>query len=61
VAGPAGAGRHAAQPPRPIHGKLKQYFGARGKEVWLIHPDPREIEIWTGPSLPDPVLAGADV
>jgi len=47
--------------PRMIHRKLKQYFEAGVKEVWLIDPDPREIEIWKGRSLPDPVLAGTDV
>ena len=47
--------------PRMIHRKLKQYFGAGVKEVWLIDPDPREIEVWKGPSLPDPVLGGGDV
>jgi len=50
-----------AETPRTIHRKLKQYFGAGVKEVWLIDHDVREIEIWKGPSLPDPVLAGADV
>ena len=47
--------------PRTIHRKLKQYFAAGVKEVWLIDPDVREIEIWKGPSLPDPVLTGGDV
>ena len=47
--------------PRMIHRKLKQYFGAGVKEVWLIDPDVREIEIWKGTSLPDPVLAVGDV
>jgi Uma2 family endonuclease len=47
--------------PRTIHRKLKQYFQAGVKEVWLIDPDVQEIEIWKGPSLPDPVLAGTDV
>ncbi len=47
--------------PRMIHRKLKQYFEAGVKEVWLIDPDDREIEIWKGPSLPDPVLGGGDV
>jgi Uma2 family endonuclease len=47
--------------PRMIHRKLKQYFAAGVKEAWLINPDVREIEIWKGTSLPDPVLAGADV
>ena len=47
--------------PRMIHRKLKQYFSAGVKEVWLIDPEVREIEIWKGPSLPDPVLATGDV
>jgi Uma2 family endonuclease len=47
--------------PRMIHRKLKQYFGAGVNEVWLIDPDVREIEIWKGTSLPDPVLAVGDV
>ena len=47
--------------PRTIHRKLKQYFAAGVKEVWLIDPDVREIEIWKGPSLPDPVLTSGDV
>lgn len=51
----------STETPRTIHHKLKQYFAAGVKEPWLIDPDVREIEIWKGPSLPDPVLAGADV
>lgn len=47
--------------PRMIHRKLKQYFAAGVKEVWLIDPDVREIEIWKGSRLPDPVLAVGDV
>jgi Uma2 family endonuclease len=43
---------------RTIHRKLKQYFKAGVKEVWLIDPDAREIEIWTGPRLPDHALSG---
>jgi Uma2 family endonuclease len=43
---------------RMIHRKLKQYFAARVKEVWLIDPDSREVEIWTGPTLTDDVLTG---
>src|SRR5579859_5604285 len=50
-----------AETPRTIHRKLKQYFAAGVKEAWLIDADVREIEIWKGTSLPDPVLAGADV
>jgi len=47
--------------PRMIHRKLKQYFAAGVKEVWLIDPDVREIEVWKGTSLPDPVLGSGDV
>ncbi len=35
---------------RMIHRKLKQYFDAGVKEVWLIHPDAREMEVWTKPA-----------
>jgi Uma2 family endonuclease len=47
--------------PRMIHRKLKQYFAAGVKEVWLLDPDVREIEIWKGASLPDPILSSGDV
>ena len=43
---------------RMIHRKLRQYFAAGVKEVWLIDPDERDVEIWTGLSLPDHALAG---
>jgi Uma2 family endonuclease len=46
---------------RMIHRKLRQYFAAGVKEVWLIDPDERDVEIWTGPTLPDHALAGSDV
>jgi Uma2 family endonuclease len=46
---------------RTIHRKLKQYFEAGVREAWLIDPDAREIEIWTGPSLPDHALSGSAV
>ncbi len=46
-----------SETPRMIHRKLKQYFEAGVKEVWLIDPEVREIEVWTGPSLP-PALTG---
>jgi Uma2 family endonuclease len=36
-----------------IHRKLKQYFQAGVKEVWLIDPQSRDAEIWTGPTLPE--------
>jgi Uma2 family endonuclease len=50
-----------SETPRMIHRKLRQYFAAGVKEVWLIDPEPREVEIWTGPALPDRVLAPGDV
>ncbi len=46
-----------SETPRTIHRKLKQYFAAGVKEVWLIDPDSREVEVWTGPALPDRALA----
>ena len=41
-----------------IHRKLKQYFEAGVKEVWLINPADRTVEVWTGPTLPEPALSG---
>ena len=43
-----------------IHRKLKQYFHAGVKEVWLIDTESREAEIWTGPSLPERTLTAGD-
>ena len=45
---------------RMIHRKLKQYFAAGVKEVWLVDPDLREVDIWTGPSLPERALTVND-
>ncbi len=42
------------------HRKLKQYFEAGVKEVWLIDLDSKEVEIWTGPQLPQHVLSGSE-
>jgi len=41
-----------SETPRMIHRKLKQYFEAGVKEVWLVDPEAQEVEVWTGPSLP---------
>jgi len=49
-----------SETPRMINRKLKQYFAARVKEVWLIHPEVREVVIWAGPALPE-ALAEGDV
>ena len=43
-----------------IHRKLKQYFQAGVKEVWLIDSESREAEMWTGPSLPERTLVESD-
>ncbi len=42
------------------HRKLKQYFQAGVKEVWLVHPENREAEVWTGPWLPETMLTEND-
>jgi Uma2 family endonuclease len=47
-----------SETPRMIHRKRKQYFEAGVKEVWLIHPEVREIEIWTGPGVSEVLAAG---
>ncbi len=49
-----------SESPRAIHRKLKQYFEAGVKEVWLIDIEAQEVEIWTGPALPNRPLSGAD-
>jgi hypothetical protein len=41
-----------------IQRKLKQYFPASVKEVWLIHPEALEVEIWTEPNPPEGALTG---
>ncbi|HLI86086.1 MAG TPA: Uma2 family endonuclease [Bryobacteraceae bacterium] len=46
---------------RTIHRKLKQYFAAGVKEVWLVDPEAREAEIWAGPTLPESAFTEADV
>jgi Uma2 family endonuclease len=38
---------------RMIRRKMKQYFEAGVKEVWLIDSEAREAEIWKGPALSD--------
>jgi Uma2 family endonuclease len=49
-----------SETPRTIHRKLKQYFEAGVKEVWLIDTEVQEAEIWTGPALPNHTLSGTD-
>ena len=50
-----------SETPRALHRKLKQYFDAGVKEVWLIDPDADEVEVWTGPSLPNRALTKGDL
>jgi Uma2 family endonuclease len=45
---------------RMIFRKLKQYFEAGVKEVWLIDPETRTVEIWTSPNPPDRDLSIGD-
>jgi Uma2 family endonuclease len=49
-----------SETPRTIHRKLKQYFAAGVKEVWLIDPDSGTAEVWTSPTLPERELTRAD-
>lgn len=49
-----------SESPRSIHRKLRHYFDAGVKEVWLIDPDSRTAEIWTGPRLPEHEFAGSE-
>jgi Uma2 family endonuclease len=49
-----------SETPRTIHRKLKQYFAAGVKEVWLVDPEDQTVEIWTGPTLPETEFTGTD-
>lgn len=40
------------------HRKLDPYFDAGIQEVWLVYPDTREVELWTGPRRPTLVFTG---
>jgi Uma2 family endonuclease len=48
------------EPLRTILRKLKQYFEAGVKEVWVIDPESCTAQIWTGPHLPDHELTAED-
>src|ERR1700733_8685282 len=49
-----------SETPARIHRKMTQYFKAGVKEVWLVQPEDRTVEIWTGPKLPEQALTGID-
>jgi Uma2 family endonuclease len=49
-----------SETPRMVVRKLKHYFTAGVKEVWLIDPDTKSAEIWTGPTLPEHELTVSD-
>jgi Uma2 family endonuclease len=44
--------------PRMIQRKMKQYFEAGVKEVWIIHPKSLRLEIWASPDRMDHTLSG---
>ncbi len=46
---------------RMIQRKLMQYFAAGVKELWLVYPEAREVEIWTDPNPPEQSFAGNTV
>ncbi|HMD47566.1 MAG TPA: Uma2 family endonuclease [Bryobacteraceae bacterium] len=46
---------------RMVQRKLKQYFAAGVKEVWLVEPEASRVEIWAGPNLPARALTGNDI
>jgi Uma2 family endonuclease len=45
---------------RRIHRKLKQYFEAGVKEIWVLDPGTGTAEIWTAPSLTYRDLSASD-
>jgi Uma2 family endonuclease len=50
-----------SETPRMIHRKMKQYFEAGVKEVWLIDPESREVEIWIGLQLTQELTGDASI
>ncbi len=49
-----------SETPRMIERKINQYFEARVKEVWMIHPKSLRAEIWASPDRVDRALSGTD-
>jgi Uma2 family endonuclease len=47
--------------PRMIHRKMKQYFAAGVKEIWLIDPESKEVEIWTALQLTRELSGDAEI
>lgn len=41
--------------------KVKQYFAAGAKAVWLVYPETREVEVWESESGPARMLGDQDV
>jgi Uma2 family endonuclease len=50
-----------SETPRMIHRKMKQYFEAGVKEVWLIDPESKEVEIWIGLQLTQELTGDAAI
>jgi Uma2 family endonuclease len=43
-----------------IRRKVKQYFAAGSKAVWLVYPQTREVQVWESPAGPARVLGDRD-
>jgi Uma2 family endonuclease len=44
-----------------VRRKIRQYFAAGGKCVWVVYPETREIEVWREPARPLVVLQETDL
>jgi Uma2 family endonuclease len=42
-----------SETPARVHRKLRQYFAAGVREVWLIDPEAQAVEVWISSNLPD--------
>ncbi|HUJ20889.1 MAG TPA: Uma2 family endonuclease [Bryobacteraceae bacterium] len=41
--------------------KIRQYFNAGAKMVWMVYPETREVEVWKGPSRAERILQDAEL
>ncbi len=47
--------------PAAMRRKVKQYFAAGSKAVWLVYPETREVQVWESEAGPARVLGDRDV
>lgn len=40
--------------------KIKQYFAAGARHVWIVYPDTAEVQVWLDASQPQPMLQATD-